>query len=309
MAVPDLPPLPAVTRPVRGDAVLLSVALVAVSTSGPLIAATAVPALAVAFWRNAFGGAVMLPIAAVRAGQELRGLDARERRLAVAAGLLLALHFGTWIPALRYTSVGSATALVATQPAWAALLSRLRGAPVGRRVWLGIAVSFAGTLLLTGADVSVNSRAALGDLLAVLGGLFAALYMTAGGEVRRSVSTTAYTAVCYSTAALALLAACLVGRQSLSGYSAGDWVKLLALTAGAQLLGHSLFNRVLRTTSATVVSLCILLEIPGATLIAAVFLGQVPSLLALPAAGLLVAGLAVVISSAGRSTEPSIPVE
>jgi drug/metabolite transporter (DMT)-like permease len=133
--------------------------------------------------------------------------------------------------------------------------------------------------------------------------------MTAGSEVRRSVSTTTYTLLCYSTTALLLLAVCLLARQPLTGYAAQDWLKLLALTLGAQLLGHSSFNRVLKTVGPTVLSMLILLEIPGAALIAAAFLGQSPPLLAIPAAVLLVAGLAVVIRAGSRATEPAVPVE
>ena len=290
------------------DGVLLVVALVAVSTSGPLIAATAVPALAIAFWRNAMASAVLVPVALLTAREELRGLDRRERRLALLAGVLLALHFATWIPAVTLTTVASATALVATQPIWAALIARVRGERVRVPVWVGIAVAVGGALLLTGADLAVSGTALLGDALAVVGGMFAAGYMVAGSEVRRSVSTTTYTAVCYSVTALLLLVVCVVGRQSLAGYDAQDWLKLVALTAGAQLLGHSLFNRVLRTLSPTVVSMSILFEIPGAALLAAWLLGQRPPLLALPAAALLVAGLALVIRDSSRA-EPSVPVE
>lgn len=288
------------------DLMIMVVALLAVSTSGPLIAAAAaVPALAIAFWRNALAGAVLLPWTLLRRRAELRALDGRERRLALVAGLMLALHFGTWIPAISYTSVASATALVATQPVWAALISTVRGEPVARRVWLGIAVSLVGALLLTGADLTVSGDALLGDGLALLGGVFAAGYMTAGSEVRRSVTTTTYTAICYSTTAVLLLGVCLVGRQQLAGYSGRDWLKLVALTAGAQLLGHSLFNVVLRRVSPTLVSLSILFEIPGAALIAALFVaGQHVPLLAVPAAGLLVAGLAIVISSGQRESAP-----
>lgn len=302
-------PHQSVARPSGSDAVLMSIALVAVSTSGPLMAATAAPALAIAFWRNALASGVLLPAVLLTARAELRGLAARERRLALLAGGFLALHFATWVPSLTYTSVGSATALVATQPVWAAVISRLRGVDVGGRVWTGIGVCVTGAVLLTGADVQLSARALTGDLLALAGGVFAALYMAAGSEVRRSVSTTMYTAVCYSAAALLLLVGCVVGRQALTGYDGATWLKLLAITAGAQLLGHSLFNVVLRTTSPTVVSLSLLLEIPGAALIAALFLGQRPALLALPAAALLVAGLALVIRAAGRGSEPSIPVE
>jgi len=297
-----------VARPPARDLGLMSIALLAVSTSGPLIAATAAPALAIAFWRNAMGGAVLLPVALVRNRAELRGLTSREQRLALLAGLMLALHFATWIPAISYTSVASATALVATQPVWSALLGRLRGERIGRQVALGIGISLAGALLLTGADLQVSGRALVGDGLAVLGGVFAAAYMTAGSEVRRSVSTTAYTAICYSTTALLLLVVCLVGRQELSGYAGRDWLKLVALSAGAQLLGHSLFNVVLRTTSPTVVSLSILFEIPGAAVIAALFVkGQHVPWLAIPSAALLVTGLALVIRAGSRT--PSLPVE
>ena len=300
--------LPPVARPQGTDAVLLTVALVAVSTSGPLIAATAVPALAIAFWRNAMAAGVLVPTALLTCRDELRGLDRRELRLIALAGLMLALHFATWIPALSYTSVASATALVATQPVWAALLSGLRGVPVGRPVWIGIAVAMSGALLLTGVDLQVSGRALLGDGLALVGGAFAAAYMVAGSEVRRSVSTISYTTLCYSVTAVLLLVVCVVGGQSLGGYALEDWLKLAALTVGAQLLGHSLFNRVLKTTSPTVVSLSILLEIPGAALIAAVLLDQTPPLLAVPAAVLLVTGLALVIRAGGPG-EPSIPVE
>ena len=300
---------PAVGRPEGSDALLLVVALVAVSTSGPLIAAAAVPAMAIAFWRNAMAAGLLLPAVLLTSRDELRGLDRREKRLAALAGLLLALHFATWTPALSYTSVASATALVSTQPVWAALISGARGVPVGRAVWVGIAVSVSGAVLLTGVDLQVSGRALVGDLLAVAGGAFAALYMTAGSEVRRSVSTTTYTLLCYATTALLLLVVCVAFRQPLAGYDADDWLKLVALTLGAQLLGHSLLNRVLKNVGPTVVSLLILLEIPGAAAIAAVFLGQRPSLLAVPAALLLVAGLALVIRAGSRGAVPSVPVE
>ena len=198
---------------------------------------------------------------------------------------------------------------MATQPVWAALLSRVRGVAVSRAVWVGIAVAMSGVLLLTGVDLQVSGRALIGDALALAGGAFAAAYVVAGSEVRRSVSTTTYTFFCYSTTALLLLVACLVGRQALAGYDVEDWLKLVALTAGAQLLGHSLFNRVLRSVSATVVSLAVLMEIPGAALIAYLFLDQTPPLLALPAAVLLLGGLAIVIRSGSRATAPTVPVE
>ena len=295
----------AVALPPPRDAALLAVALVAVSTSGPLIAATAAPALAIAFWRNAFAGVVVVPVALLRRIRELRALDRRQWALSLLAGALLAGHFAAWIPSVTLTTVASSTALVATQPIWAALLASATGRTVGARAWLGIAVAVLGAALLTGADLSVSGRALLGDLLAVVGGALAAGYVTAGAAVRERISTTSYTAVCYSTCASLLLALCLLTGQQISGYDPGTWVKLAALTAGAQLLGHSLVNVVLRSTSPTVVSLAILFEVPGAALLAAVWLGQVPPATALPGLLVLLVGVALVIRAGARA----VPVE
>jgi drug/metabolite transporter (DMT)-like permease len=103
------------------------------------------------------------------------------------------------------------------------------------------------------------------------------------------------TFVAYGVSALAVLPILIIAGQPLIGFSAQAWLLILGVTLGAQLLGHTLMSKVLKTTSATVVSLAILLEMPGATLIAAVWLGQVPPLALYPAAALIFAGLFVVI--------------
>ena len=270
--------------------------MAAVSTSAPLVREAALPALAVAFWRTALASAALVPgLARARARAEWRGLNRRDRRLAVVAGGLLAAHFATWIPSLSYTSVASSVALVATQPVWAAVIARIRGEVVSARAWLGIGVAFAGVVLLTGVDLHVSSRALFGDLLAVVGGVLAAAYVSVGAEVRRSISTTLYTGICYPTAAAVLVVACVVGGAPLGGYPARGWLCLVAITAGPQLLGHSVFNRLLRTISATLVSVAILFEVVGATLIAAWWFGERPRAAALPAALLIIAGVVLVV--------------
>jgi drug/metabolite transporter (DMT)-like permease len=132
--------------------------------------------------------------------------------------------------------------------------------------------------------------------------MLAAAYVTVGGEVRQTVSTTLYTTICYSTAAAVLGVLCLGGGQPLAGYDARTWWCLLALTAGPQFLGHSVVNRVLRTTSATIVSVAILFEIVGSTLLAWIAFGETPPGGAYPAAVLIAAGIVLVVLS-GRPVE------
>ncbi|MFE3683727.1 DMT family transporter [Streptomyces sp. NPDC059095] len=288
-------PAPAVAAFPRVDLVLLGVALASVSLSAPLIAATAAPALAVAFWRNALAVGALTPVAWFKYRARLRALTRREVGLTLGAGALLALHFGLWLPSLSMTSVASSTALCTTTPIWTTLALRLRGHRPPAQVWSGTLAACVGVLLLTGVDLSLSSRALAGDVLALGGGIAAAGYVLLGAEVRRTVDTVPYTYLCYGTAAAGLLAASLVSGADLTSYDAGTWVKLAVLTLAAQLLGHSLLNRVVASLGPSVTSTAILLETPGAALIAALWLGQQPPALAYPALLVILAGLALVV--------------
>lgn len=292
----------------RLDLLLLAVAVTGISLSGPLIAATAAPALAIAFWRNGMAVAGLIPVVLLRRRlrTELLGLSRRTVLLSLAAGATLAAHFALWLPSLSLTSVASSVALVTTTPLWTTILLRLRGHRPPRQVWFGTALAFFGVLLLTGVDLTVSSRALAGDALALAGGMAAAVYVLIGAEVRRTTSTTNYTFVCYGATAGLLLAACLVTGSSLGGYSGETWLKLLLLTVASQLIGHSVLNRVVHQLGPSVTSTAILLETPGAALIAALWLGQLPLAGAYPALAVILLGLAVVIR-AERSTIAPAP--
>lgn len=301
-------PTSAVTRPPPRDLALIAVGVVAISTASPLIAATAAPALAIAFWRNALGTAALGPLALTRARHELTHLSRAAWSGSLVSGALLAAHFATWIPSLSMTSVASSTALLATQPAWAALLARMRGEVVPHRAWWGIGIAFVGVVVIAGVDLSLSREAVTGDLLALAGAIFGAGYVTAGGHVRRAVGTVSYTVIVYGVASVLLLVLCLVTSQQLVGYSAQVWGYLILLTVIAQLLGHTVLNAVLRSTPATIVSLALLLEMPGAALIAWWWLGQTPPRGVLPGAALLLVGIAVVVSSERPRDGEDIPV-
>jgi drug/metabolite transporter (DMT)-like permease len=293
------------TRPTL-DAVLLGIAVLAVSTSGPLSREAGAPTMAVALWRTTLGSAVIVPFAILRRRTELRSLSRNQVRTAAVGGVFLACHFGTWIPSLSFTSVASSVALTCTQPVWAALMARVRGEHIATGAWVGIGVALAGALMLTGIDFTLSGRALFGDGLALAGGIFGAAYVTVGSDARRSMSTTVYTSVCYPVAAMALLGACLVGRQNLTSYSAHTWWILGAITVGPQLLGHSLINRVLHAITATVVSVATLFEIVGATLIAWWWFGESPPAGAYPAAVLIALGVVLVVRA---SNSPALAVE
>jgi drug/metabolite transporter (DMT)-like permease len=299
------------------------VGVLAVSLAAPLMAALVVPPLAIAFWRNALATAAIAPVVGyrvvahrdMRTSPEGQEVTAPARAAAstwpganalvpvVVAGACLAAHFGFWITSLGMTSVASSTAIVSLQVLWVVGYDVLRGAEVRRQVLAGVVLAVAGAVVVSGVDLSISARALAGDALALLGSIGVAAYAVIGGRVRQTMSTAAYTLGCYGTAAVLLLVATLVSGQALTGYDADQWAKLGVLAATAQLLGHSVFNHLLATVSPMVVSLTILLEIPGASLIAAAWLDQVPGVTAFAGLALILAGMAVVILSAPESVE------
>jgi drug/metabolite transporter (DMT)-like permease len=274
-----------------------------------MIAYAAAPALAIAFWRNAMAVGALAPWALLRRRHELTALTApagrRDGLLCLLSGVALAVHFATWVPSAKLTTVAAATALVGTQPVWQGLISLGQGKRLPTPAWLGIGLAVAGVMIATGADFTVSGTAFLGDLLAICGGLMAAVYTALGERVRASTSTTAYTTVCYSVCALVLAVACLFSGTALTGFTTATWVALVAMTVGPQLLGHSMFNFALRRVSATTISMVVLLEVPGAALIGWWWLGQRPGPAALAGIALLVAGVAVVILANRRAARPA----
>jgi drug/metabolite transporter (DMT)-like permease len=299
--------VPSLSRSTLVTVAVLAVAVTAVSSSAPLIVYAAAPALAIALWRNAFATAVLVPVTVATRRSELRGAARDTVLVSLFAGVALAAHFATWVPSTKLTGVAASTALVATQPVWQGLIAIGQGRRLPGLVWVGIAVAVSGAVIATGVDVGFSRGAVLGDLLALAGAVCGAAYTALGERARTGLSTTTYTTICYGICAVLLLVVCLVARAPLHGYPATTWIAIVALTAGPQLLGHSMFNYALKRVSATTISVLILLEVPGATLIGWLWLGQTPRVSQLPGLALLVLGVAVVVLGAARTVRPAAP--
>lgn len=270
------------------------------------MAATAAPALAIAFWRNAIGAVVMGTPAVLRRPGSFTRLTRSETKWTGLASVALALHFACFITSLQLTSVAAATALVCLQAGWIALFNLFRGIAVAPRVLAGLAASLVGVVIITGFDLALSREALVGDLLAVAGGALAGLYTIAGGKARATMSTGTYTSLCYGMCSILLLAMCMAFGQPLVSFSPAAWAGILAVTVVAQLLGHSVFNHLLAVISPLVVSMIILLEIPGAAILAAVFLGEQLPAGTYAGLGLILVGLAVVVTGQGRRNRSQV---
>jgi drug/metabolite transporter (DMT)-like permease len=254
----------------------------------------------IAAGRLGFAALILLPIVALRAWPDLRGLGRRDVLLGVGAGALLALHFSAWISSLAYTSVASSAALVTTTPLWVALAGwlLLRERLLALTL-LGVLLTIGGSALIGLSDGmrgggALAPQPLLGDGLALLGALAAAGYFLIGRELRRRLSILAYIWLAYTSAALILLALALAaGAGAGAPASPLDYALLLGLAVGPQLLGHTAFNWALRHLSATFVAVATLGEPIGAALLALLIFGEGFAPLQLVGFGLLLLGIGV----------------
>jgi drug/metabolite transporter (DMT)-like permease len=280
------------TRPPISPTLVLIVAVAAMSWAGPLVKFATAPPAVVSAWRLVFSVMfIVVVLAARRTTLSSFRLDRREWLLAASAGVLLALHFWSWIASLSLTTVASSVVLVSMQPIFVATMSAtLLHEHASGRQWLGIIVATAGAVIIGISDANTGESARsmlLGDALALAGALFVSGYYVIGRGLRQRLDLWVYIAVVYGIAALVLMAIVAIdpGVQ-LTGYPARDWWIFAALAAGPMMLGHTGVNYALRYVPAYVANVAIMGEPIGATIIA----WSLPAIREVPSAGMLAGG-------------------
>ena len=277
---------------------ILLAGIAAISTAAVLIRFAEAPALVIAAWRLGLAAAVLLPIELWRS----RRLPARaELGWCALSGFLLAAHFAAWIASLSYTSVASSVVLVTTNPIFVGLASRwFLKEPLSRRTAWGIAVGFAGTVVVAWGDFGAGPAPLVGDALALVGALAASAYLLAGRAARRQLGLGAYAAWTYSFAAAFLLAAALAAGLPLGPYPPATVGALVLLALVPQLVGHTTLNWALGHLPAATVAVVILGEPVGASLLAFGLLGEVPSSATLAGGACILAGIWLALDSGRR---------
>lgn len=273
---------------------VLFIAVLAVSTAAPLIRWSApAPALTVAALRVCLAG-LLLTLVAPTAWRQFAGLSRRERGLVVVAGLLLGVHFGTWVTSLYLTSTAASVALVATQPMFAALFARLLGDTIRSREILGMLFALCGCSILGGGELlSGSSQALLGDALAIAGAATAAGYLLIGRGLRSAMPLTPYLAVVNSVAGLGLLCAALIAGVPVLGFDARVYTAIALAAVIPSLVGHTLLNWSVRRAPTHLVTLAVLGEPVGASLMTLAAFGEIPPVHAVLGGAVILLGIAV----------------
>ena len=266
----------------------LIVAILAVSFASIFIRWSDSDPLVIAGYRMLFAALILTPFAF----QERRVAEPLERRTimtVVITGVVLAVHFFAFISSLRYTSVASSTLLVNCHPLIVGAASVFLLRESSRRTIVGVTIGFAGVAVI--ALSGIGSGQAIGDSLALLGGVMAAIYILAGRLIRRSLGIFTYAFLVYITAAAVLLTTALLNGVPLWPYPVDEILIFLALAVVCTIFGHTIYNWSLRYLSAPVISTSLLGEPIIASMLAFIILSEVPGWTVIMAAPLVLLGV------------------
>jgi drug/metabolite transporter (DMT)-like permease len=121
-------------------------------------------------------------------------------------------------------------------------------------------------------------------------------YLIIGRKLRQQMGLLSYIFLTYSSAAVILLVWSFIVGARLTGYSGETYLMFILLALLPQLLGHSYFNWALRFVSATMVTIAVLGELVGATILAFAILKEIPSIFEIIGGMLILGGIAFAFS-------------
>lgn len=245
----------------------IALAIACMSTASIMIRLCSAPPLIIAMYRVFFTALLAVPFGGRNFVLRLKSMALRDLIYIVGAGFFLALHFSFWITSLDYTSVSSSVLFTNLQVIFVLLFSiLLLKEEVNWKAIVGILVALLGSSFIAHGD-SQNGRL-LGDMMALLSGLFVAVYILVGRKVRSRVDAMTYTALVSASAAIVLLLACVIAGYEFLNYPAMDWVYFLLLALGPGIAGHGVIIWALKYIKAPVVAVSILGESVGASILA-----------------------------------------
>ncbi len=275
------------------DIGLLLVAVCSISSSAVLVRYAAASSVALAFWR-CLGGSLILSVGAVRSGTSMVSLGT-SAHLIVVAGIALGLHFATWLASLEMTSTAASVTLVSTAPIFVVLGNRLMGRRSTRQMVIAVGVAVSGAFVVTGGDLITDLGSFEGDLMALAGAVFMAVYLIVGQHLRTRIGTAGYAAAVYAVAALTMLPIAVVGDIALVGFDRTTWLAIAAMILGPQLGGHTVLNLLLGRIGSVLVSLSLLAEPIVASLATWMIFDEVPPATAWWGSPIVLVGLAMAV--------------
>lgn len=286
----------------------IGIAIFAISTSAIIVKLIEdAPAGIIAFYRLLFAVLLMAPIVFIKYKAEIKNISKKDWIFAVISGIFLSLHFILWFESLNYTSVASSVVLVSLQPLFAFIGTYFFfGERFSVAAVISMFITLLGSFIIGWGDLQISGLALLGDILALLGAITVTVYFLLGQKLRRSLSLMTYTFIVYSSSTLTLLIYNVILGNNFFHFAPNTWAWFLSLAIIPTFFGHSLLNWALKWVSTSTISMAVVFEPIGASILAYIILQEHVTWSQWLGGTIVISGLFLFIVSTTRKSKVTI---
>lgn len=271
---------------------IIILGVLGVSFSAVFVRITDAPSLVLTFYRSLFAALLLMPALFTKFRPELKKLTKKDVLLCVISGFFLGLHFSAYFESLRFTSIASSVVLVDTEVFFVAFVMLIFfHEKISKQGWIGILLAFAGSVIVAMADAGIGSDILKGDMIALSGATFMAVYTIIGKVCRKHISTTVYTSLVYASSAVTVLLLLLVQKTPLTGYGPTAFVSSFGMAVCCSLLGHSIFSWGLKYEKASFISTVKLLEPVFASVLGIFLFSEIPGIYTVCGGAVIILGI------------------
>lgn len=254
----------------------LAIAILSMGTSAILVRLADAPGPVTAFYRVALSTLILTPFFLKRC---LKKCDLSKNIIIVPilGGIFTAADLALWNTSLFYTTAANATLLVNTNPLWVALGAWLIfREKLSKAFWVGLGVALLGAVLVVGGDFLIHPRLGIGDLIAILAGVFYAAYFLATQRGRENFHPISYIWLIGFSGSIGLAIINFVIGNAFVGYTSQTWGIFWTTAIVSQLIGYLAVSYALGHLPASVVSPTMIGQPIMTALFAIPFLGEIP---------------------------------
>jgi drug/metabolite transporter (DMT)-like permease len=278
------------------------VAVVAVSFSAIFIRWSDSHPFVIAAYRMGITCLILLPLVLIKYKDEFKKIQKSEFLFMIAIGMILALHFASWISSLEETTVASSVILVTSHPMFVAIVAHyVLNEKLKTIGYIGIVVAFSGIIILSIGDMGLGGSNFRGDILALIGSIAAGTYILGGRKARRNISLVPYVFIVYGICTIFLFVACIVVAAPLYPLPMKEYELFLLMAIFPTILGHTMYNYALKYVKAQVISVSLLGEPIGSSILAVILLSEAPPEFTIIGGALILPG--IYLAYMGRKTE------
>jgi drug/metabolite transporter (DMT)-like permease len=274
---------------------LLIIANIVGGSSAIMIKASTINPVLQASYRLLFSAVLLAPVFFRELRRSGRKLSFSLVAPSLLPGVVLGLHFISWILGARMTLAGNATVIVTMVPVAMPFLVYFMSRELPRKaeVW-GTIVAMAGVAILASFDFHFAPEHFMGDLVCFVAMLFYSIYLAlARSRAPRDGGLWLYIVPLYLTGGIFDFLCALPFANPVRGITGTDLVMTLGLAIGPTIVGHSLMNRAMTRLQPQIVSLSNLTQFIVAGILAYFLFKELPRPEFAAASVLIVAGIAL----------------